>query len=83
MDLHVKLDVSLLPEPHSAHFALKGLLSGVDPRVSEVVCVDPEGLVALLAFMGFLSRMLEFVGFQSLTDDKRLPTNVAGEGPLP
>lgn len=83
MDLHVELDVSLLSEAHPTHLALIGLLSSVDPCVSEVVGVDPEGLVALLAFVGLLSGMLKLVGFQSLPDDEPLPTNVAGEGPLP
>lgn len=83
VDLHVKLDMSLLSEPHSTDFTLIGLLSCVNPCVSEVVGVDPEGLVALLTFIGFLSRMLKFVGFESLTDYKPLPTNVTDEGPLP
>lgn len=83
VDLHMKLYVSLLSEPHATNFTLVGLLSCVDPCVSEVVCVDPEGLVALLTFIGFLSWMLKFVGFQSLMDYKPLPTKVTDKGPLP
>lgn len=79
----MKLYVALLSEPHSTHLTLVGLLSCVDPRVPEVVRVDPEGLVAVLAFVGFLSRMLKFVGFQSLVDYKSLPANVTDKGPLP
>lgn len=83
MDLHVKLDMSLLSEPHATHLTLIGLLSCVDSCVSEEVGVDPEGPVALLTFIGFLSGVLEFVGFQSLMDYKPLPTNVTDKGPLP
>lgn len=54
----MKLDVPQLSEPHSANFALIRLLTGVDPQVSAVVCVDPEGLAALLALIGLLSRVL-------------------------
>lgn len=79
----MKLDMSLLSEPHTTHLTLIGLLSCVDPCVSEEVCVDPEGPVALLTFVGFLSGVLEFVGLQSLMDYKPLPTNVTGKGPLP
>lgn len=79
----MKLHMSLLSEPHSTNFTLIGLLPRVDPCVSEVVCVDPEGLVAPLTFIGFLSRMLKFVGFQGLVDDKPLPANITDKGPLP
>lgn len=82
VDLHMKLNMSLLSEPHSTNFTLVGLLSCVDSRVSEVVCVDPEGPVALFTFIGFLSRMLKFVRFQSLMDYKPLPTNVTDKRPL-
>lgn len=51
--------------------------------MSEVVCVDPEGLSAVLAFMRFLSRVLQFVGLERLEDDELLPTHLASEGPLP
>lgn len=83
MDLHVKLHVSELPEPHSTNFTLVGLLPRVDPQVSEVVCVDPEGLAALLAFMWFLSSVLQFVGLESLKDDEPLPAHVTTERPFP
>lgn len=79
----MELYVSLLPEPHPTHLTLVGLLPRVDARVSEVVCVDPEGPVALLALVRFLSRVLELVGFQSLADYEPLPANVTDEGPLP
>lgn len=58
MDLHVKLHVSELPEPHSTNFTLVGLLPRVDSQVSEVVRVDPEGLATLLTFIWFLPRVL-------------------------
>lgn len=58
----MKLDVAQLSEPHSANFALVRLLPSVDPQVSAVVCVDPEGLAALLALIGLLPRVLQFVG---------------------
>lgn len=75
--------MSLLSEPHSTNFTLIGLLPRVDPRVSEVVCVDPEGLVAPLTFIGFFSRMLKFVRFQGLMDYKPLSANVTDKRPLP
>lgn len=72
-----------LSEPHSAHFALVRLLTSVDPQVSAEVCVYPEGLVALLTLIGFFSRVLEFVGLESLKDDEPLSTYLACERPLP
>ena len=79
----MKLDVSVLPEPHSAHVTLVGLLPRVDPQVSEVVSVDPEGPVTLLAFKGFLSGVLQFMGLQSLMDDEPLPAHITREWPFP
>lgn len=72
----MKLHMSELPEPHSTNFTLVGLLPCVDPQVSQVVCVDPKGFAAVLAFMWFLSRVLQFVGLESLTDDEPLPTHI-------
>lgn len=79
MDLHVKLHVSQLPEPHPAYLALVGLLPRVDPHVSEQVGVDPEGLVALLTLMRFLSGVLQLVGLEGLRDDEPLPAHVTTE----
>lgn len=81
--LHVKLDVAELSEPYSADLALVRLLPSVDPQVSAVVGVDPEGLAALFALVGFLSRVLELVRLQSLNDDEPLPAHLACERPLP
>lgn len=78
----MKLDVSELAETQAAHLALVGLLSRVDPEVSQVVGVDPEGFAALLTLVRFLSGVLQFVGLESLTDDERLPAHVAGERPF-
>lgn len=50
--------------------------------MSEVVGVDPEGLAALLAFIRFLSRVLQFVGLECLEDDEPLPAHVTTERPL-
>lgn len=50
--------------------------------MSEVVGVDPEGLAALLAFVWFLPRVLQFVGLESLKDDEPLPTHVTNKRPL-
>lgn len=50
--------------------------------MSEVVGVDPEGLAALLAFMRFLSGVLQFVGLESLKDDEPLPTEVTAVRPF-
>lgn len=50
--------------------------------MSEVVGVDPEVFAALLAFMWFLSRVLQLVSFESLTDDEPLPTQFTRERPL-
>lgn len=82
MNLHVKLDVSELPEPHSTDLTLVGLLPRVDPQVSQVVCVDPEGLAALLTFVRFLPGVLKFVGLQSLKDNEPLPTHVTAKWPF-
>lgn len=51
--------------------------------MSEVVSVDPEGPVALLAFIWFLSGVLQFVGLESLMDDEPLPAHVTRERPFP
>lgn len=82
MDLHVKLDVSELPEPGAADLALVGPLPCVDPEVSEVVCVYPEILAALLAPVRFLSRVLQFVGLKGLADDEALPAHVTSKRAL-
>lgn len=51
--------------------------------MSSVAGVDPEGLAAQLAFMWFLSGVLQFVGLESLMDDERLPTHITSERPFP
>lgn len=51
--------------------------------MSEVVGVDPEGFAALLAFMRFLSRVLQFVGLEGLKDDEPLAADVTSERPFP
>lgn len=82
VDLHVRLDVSELPEPRPAHLALVGLLPRVDAQVSQEVCVDPEGLVAVCALVRLLPGVLQPVGLQRLVDDEGFPADVAGERPL-
>lgn len=82
MHLHVKLNVSELPEPHAANFTLVRFLPSVDPQVSQVVGVDPERLAALIASMWFVSGVLQFVGLESLKDDEPLPAHLAAERPL-
>lgn len=79
----MKLDVAQLSEPHSANLALVRLLPSVDPQVSAVVGVDPEGLAALFALMGPLSRVLELVRLERLKDDEPLPAHLARERSLP
>lgn len=83
VDLHVKLDVSELPEPHAADLALVGLLPRVDPQVPQVVRVDPERLAAVLARVRLLPGVLQLVGLERLADDEPLPAHVAPERPLP
>lgn len=82
VDLHVKLDVSELPEANAADLALVRLLPRVDPPVPQVVCVEPEGLPALLTLVRFFSRVLQSVGHERLTDDKSFSADVTGERPF-
>lgn len=79
MHLHVKLNMSELPEANTADLALIRFLPCVDPQVSKVVCVDPEGLPALLTLMWFLSRVLQAVRHERLTNDEPLSADVTGE----